>query len=424
MLASVTPSLDVTGGPWYAGNELDTEFIGALQSLAKQYIRNKVCTWPRLLIRGALLDISFYLQSFPEGRPELLWPQSHVPYLPTANDILQYLIEKDVLQGVELDIEHIEAILNVLVWDGEIERLWARRYDEDDEVSYDDHDEGPYTSETVRKRKPAYKNGGRPAKRRRQRSDSEAIDEDSQEGDSDSDAKRRRPKRESDEESDEAERLAEQSADEDWLPPPLASRQNGRSTVNRQHRRPGPAGPERYWVYRTSLTAISNGKSKDEEGKTVYIYPNLYDIGFTQTPCGVCPVAAFCRNRGQPKVLPLPGEKDLLSKQTSVTGGAPVTSINELGASTAKQKARRRYENLLKMKVPSGGGTLEDADGMWKGTTKVGGTVVAPVNPAGCELLPDFVVAEIRQNLLTPHASQASIMRNGWATSLSGDEGM
>lgn len=42
MLASVTPSLDVTGGPWYAGNELDTEFIGALQSLAKQYIRNKV----------------------------------------------------------------------------------------------------------------------------------------------------------------------------------------------------------------------------------------------------------------------------------------------------------------------------------------------------------------------------------------------
>jgi DNA-directed RNA polymerase III subunit RPC6 len=42
MLANVTPSLDVTGGPWYAGNDLDTEFIGALQSLAKQYIRKKV----------------------------------------------------------------------------------------------------------------------------------------------------------------------------------------------------------------------------------------------------------------------------------------------------------------------------------------------------------------------------------------------
>lgn len=330
-----------------------------------------------------------FAQSFPEGRPELLWPQAHVPYLPTANDILQYLIEKDVLQGVELDIEHIEAILNVLVWDGEIERLWARRYDEDDEVSYDLYDEGSYTGELARKRKPSHANGDRPTKRRRQRSDSEAIDEDSQDETSDS-GKRRRPKRESDEESDEAERLAEQSADEDWLPPPLGSGQSGHNVVNHQHRRPGPAGTDRYWVYRTCLTAISNGKTKDDEGKTVYTYPNVYDVGYTQTPCGVCPVAEFCRNRGQPKVLPLPGEKDLLSKPASVAGGAPVTTINDLAASKAKRTARRRYENLLKMKVPSGGGTLEDADGMWKGTTKVGGTVVAPVNPAGCEpLYPD-----------------------------------
>lgn len=51
MLASITPSLDVTGGPWYAGNDLDTEFIGALQSLAKQYIRKKVISHcPRLFI--------------------------------------------------------------------------------------------------------------------------------------------------------------------------------------------------------------------------------------------------------------------------------------------------------------------------------------------------------------------------------------
>lgn len=235
-----------------------------------------------------------------------------------------------------------------------------------------------------RKRKAARGNGARPAKRRRQRSDSAAIDEDSQEEEFDSRAKGRRPKRESDEESDEAERLAEQSADDEWMPPPLPSRETGRDVVRRQHRRPGPAGSDRYWVYRTCLTAVSNGKTKDAEGKTVNTYPSVYDVGFTQTPCGVCPVAEFCRNRGQPKVLPLPGEKDLMSKQTSASGGAPVVSINELSSSKAKQSARRRYENLLKMKVPSGGGTLEDADGMWKGTIKVGGTVVAPVNPAGC----------------------------------------
>lgn len=44
MLYNVTPSIDVTGGPWYSGNDLDVEFIGALQSLAKQYIRKKVCS--------------------------------------------------------------------------------------------------------------------------------------------------------------------------------------------------------------------------------------------------------------------------------------------------------------------------------------------------------------------------------------------
>lgn len=272
------------------------------------------------------------------------------------------------------------------MWDGEIERLWTRRYDEDDEVVNSDQDDDIYGNRAGRKRKTMKGAGGRATKRRRQRSDSGAIDEDSQEDDSDSGSKRRRAKRESDEDSDDAARLEEQSADEDYLPPPLASRQNGHSAVNTRHRRPGPAGSDRYWVYRTCLTAVSNGTKKDAEGKTMQTFPNLYDVGFSQTPCGVCPVSEFCRNRGQPKMLPLPGEKDLLSKQPSAGGsGTPIVSINELYTSKAKPAARRRYENLLKMKVPSGGGTLEDADGSWKGTIKVGGTVVAPVNPAGCE---------------------------------------
>ncbi|KAK9899418.1 hypothetical protein P389DRAFT_194416 [Cystobasidium minutum MCA 4210] len=366
MLASVTPSLDVTGGPWYAGNDLDVEFINTLQTLAKQYIRKK---------------------SFPDGRPELVWPLAHIPYLPTAADILRYLTEKDVLRGVELDIEHIEAILNVLVWDGEIERLWARRYSEDDESNGEEEDDDTYMNGTGRKRKNAAGSSGRATKRRRQRSDSEAIDEDSQEeSDYVGNGRKRRPKQESDEDdsADEAARREEQSADEDYLPPPLASRQNGTSRVNKKHRRPGPEGHERYWVYRTCLTALPSGQTKDEEGMTVQTFPALYDVGLTQTPCGVCPVAEFCRNRGQPKVLPLPGEKDLLAKHPSVETGAPVVSLNEVSTVKAKKIVRRRYDDLLKMKVPAGGGLLEDADGMWKGSTKIGGTPIAPVNPAGC----------------------------------------
>lgn len=331
----------------------------------------------------------FTIQSFPDGKPELLWPQAHIPYLPTADDILRYLTEKDVLRGVELDIEHIEAILNVLVWDGEIERLWARRYQEDDESNFDGGDgDDTYVNGAGRKRRTKSDSNGRASKRRRQRSDSEAIDEDSQEEESDygRNSRTRRAKQESEDDSaDEAARREEQSADEDWLPPPLATRQNGSGSMNTKHRRPGPEGSDRYWVYRTCLTAIPTGQSKDAEGKTVQTFPSLYEVGYTQTPCGICPVAEFCRNRGQPKVLPLPGEKDLLSKQPSVESGTPVVSLNDLSALKAKKAVRRRYDDLLKMKVPAGGGSFEDADGMWKGSTKVGGTVVAPVNPAGCK---------------------------------------
>lgn len=378
----------------------------ALCKVWRSNLFGKRFAYPTVYLYAARADRSLLpIQSFPEGKPELLWPQAHIPYLPTADDILRYLTEKDVLRGVELDIEHIEAILNVLVWDGEIERLWARRYHEDDQDVLE-YNESSYINDAGRKRKKGSA-GGPAKKRRRQRSDSDAIDEDSQE--EDDYGAGRRAKEESDDDADEAARREEQSADEDWLPPPLASRQNGNSTVNTRHRRPGPEGNDRYWVYRTCLTAIPSGQNKDADGRSVPIYPSVYEIGFTQIPCGVCPVAEFCRNRGQPKVLPLPGEKDMLSKQPSVESGTTVVSLNDLSSVKAKKAVRRRYDDLLKMKIPSGGGTLEDADGMWKGSTKVGGTVVAPVNPAGCR---SYIMKMNMFPVLTP-SLQAYIMHNG-----------
>lgn len=67
MLASVTPSLDVTGGPWYAGNDLDTEFIGALQSLAKQFIRKKV-RMCRSIVLAAAADIDLHYPVIPRWK--------------------------------------------------------------------------------------------------------------------------------------------------------------------------------------------------------------------------------------------------------------------------------------------------------------------------------------------------------------------
>lgn len=48
MLENMVPSIDVTGGPWYNGNELDMEFINLLTQVAKKYIRDKVSKFSRM----------------------------------------------------------------------------------------------------------------------------------------------------------------------------------------------------------------------------------------------------------------------------------------------------------------------------------------------------------------------------------------
>jgi DNA-directed RNA polymerase III subunit RPC6 len=42
MLAQLTPSVEMTGGPWYTDNELDTEFIKLLSESCAHYIREQV----------------------------------------------------------------------------------------------------------------------------------------------------------------------------------------------------------------------------------------------------------------------------------------------------------------------------------------------------------------------------------------------
>lgn len=42
MLAHLEPSVELTGGPWYTDNELDTEFIKLLSTACLHYIRDRV----------------------------------------------------------------------------------------------------------------------------------------------------------------------------------------------------------------------------------------------------------------------------------------------------------------------------------------------------------------------------------------------
>ena len=46
MLAHLDPSVELTGGPWYTDNELDTEFIKLLCGTCLRLIQEKVRLMP------------------------------------------------------------------------------------------------------------------------------------------------------------------------------------------------------------------------------------------------------------------------------------------------------------------------------------------------------------------------------------------
>jgi DNA-directed RNA polymerase III subunit RPC6 len=59
MLANLTPSVEMTGGPWFTDNELDTEFIKLLLEACAHYIRERVSPTPFMGTFWALTFPSF-----------------------------------------------------------------------------------------------------------------------------------------------------------------------------------------------------------------------------------------------------------------------------------------------------------------------------------------------------------------------------
>jgi DNA-directed RNA polymerase III subunit RPC6 len=67
-------------------------------------------------------------QSFPKQKPsessQALYPISASPAYPNARHIQSFL-SKSKITETELTVEHVEMLLNVLVLDGEIEKVWS-----------------------------------------------------------------------------------------------------------------------------------------------------------------------------------------------------------------------------------------------------------------------------------------------------------
>ncbi|KAJ7507539.1 RNA polymerase Rpc34 subunit-domain-containing protein [Mycena galericulata] len=107
MLEHIEPSVGLTGGPWYTESELDTVFIDTISKACLKFIR----------------DVSFPKQR-KDAREGALFPISNAPRYPTAAQVHNTLRQARLTE-TELSVEHVEMLLDVLVLDGEVEKLPA-----------------------------------------------------------------------------------------------------------------------------------------------------------------------------------------------------------------------------------------------------------------------------------------------------------
>ncbi|KAI7883733.1 RNA polymerase Rpc34 [Lichtheimia hyalospora FSU 10163] len=134
MLYNMTPSSEVTGGAWYTDQELDIEFIESLKTACLKYITAR---------------------SFPRGNEqvrEAVYSAEHEHY-PTAIEVRRFITESRI-SSVDLSVKDIESLLDVLVYDGVVEKkLPFIAGFEDDDMSDDEGDDPsvPFAYKAVRR---------------------------------------------------------------------------------------------------------------------------------------------------------------------------------------------------------------------------------------------------------------------------------
>lgn len=97
MLMELTPSIEVSGGPWFTDSELDLEFVEGLLKVCERFILSK---------------------SFPKA-PAQLYDADYGHY-PNLSNVHEFLREKEISQ-VALSETNVQNLLDVLVYDGRIE---------------------------------------------------------------------------------------------------------------------------------------------------------------------------------------------------------------------------------------------------------------------------------------------------------------
>lgn len=350
MLAHLEPSVELTGGPWYTDNELDTEFIKLLSTACLHYIR----------------DRSFPKQSSKASSQNdyRLYSISTAPSYPSAQQI-QHFLSKSKITETQLGVEHVEMLLRVLELDGEIEKLpaftasaWDVTVDSDNSASgsSSDSDSDSDSDAATRKKrkrrsskkKKEIKSKSKTRKRRRTEesdspSESDSDDDESEEEEPPKRKRKRSKKEESDEEEDrkskkkskrkgreqEDDNESEGSEDDDVRKSSTSKRKgkgkgkkrdgssddDSDSDSDSADRRPKSKSRSKSKVKKTITKTKKKASSSSKRvkfespeaddsinigGAFVYraIRQERVALGWSQAPCGRCPVFDFCRDKG------------------------------------------------------------------------------------------------------------------------------
>lgn len=178
MLEGLEPSAELTGGAWYIDGELDTGLIHHLTEACLKIIQE---------------------MSFPKrhsGKDGSVYPISNSPKYPDVHDILKFIKRANITQ-VELTVSEIESLLNVLVLDGEIEKLPATGsmlWDIDDIPDGEDNETSQRS--TKKRRKHASHDDGAKASKKKRKKKYSSSEESSADDDEETTKrpKRKRPK--------------------------------------------------------------------------------------------------------------------------------------------------------------------------------------------------------------------------------------
>ncbi|KAI6011129.1 RNA polymerase Rpc34 subunit-domain-containing protein [Pisolithus marmoratus] len=355
MLAHLEPSVELTGGPWYTDNELDAEFIKLLSSACLHYIRDR---------------------SFPKQNSKhlaqnqiRLYAVGAAPSYPSAQQI-QHFLSKSKITETELGVEHVEMLLRVLELDGEIEKIPAfsastwnppSNSDETGPDSESDPTDDERSHSKKRKRGSSKIKQSSKLKRRKKKQDSDSESDSELEDRSKTKKRKKRWKRDEDSDEDSSAKLPKKrkrkskrgdSSSEDELEEDKKKKHKRKSKKRQDSSsdeesessedKDGKSASKSNSLSKSKKSSTKKSSSvkrqkspsphlRDEFSGGSFVYRAIRQervvLGWSQAPCGRCPVFDFCRDKGPTNPRECVYYEDWLASRTNSQKDTATASV-------------------------------------------------------------------------------------------------